>query len=354
MVGIISIGQIELCPFVKKYVSALEKENVPYEIVHWNRSAEKGENDDKNVTFSAPLSRYTSLFSKFIPFLKFRSFAKRTIKRKKYDKLIILTTQTAILFPFFLKRRYKGKYVFDYRDASYEYIKPYGAIVRMIAKNAFFTCVSSPKFASVIKSKRELFISHNFSDENYKNRVLSCKKNASGKIVMGYVGYLREYEYLTQLCSLFGNDERFAFEIYGSGDCVEKLKNFCERFENVTVYGAYDEKDKMKIVDSFDMICYNYPKSFVNTPALANKFYDGLTRKKPMFANEETFSGELIKSRGLGISLAQDDKSAADKIYGYYENFNPEEFSHNCESFLDEVIKQDALYVSQIEKFIKE
>ncbi len=354
MVGIISIGQIELCPFAKKYTSLLDAEKIPYEIVHWNRSGEKSEDDEKNITFFAPLARYTGLFSKFIPFLKFRAFAKKTIKEKKYESLIILTTQTAVLFPFFLRKRYKNRYIFDYRDASYEYVKFYGALVRMIVKNSAFTCISSPKFSDVIKSGENLIVAHNYSLENYKNRVLSCEKSTSGKIVMGYVGYLREYEYLSRLADVFGADGRFKFEIHGSGDCVEKLREHCEKYDNVNVFGAYAEKDKMKIVDSFDMICYNYPKNYVNYPAVANKFYDGLTRKKPMFANSATFSGELVGSEKLGISLSENEENLTGKIYDYYSAFDPEEFSENCEKFLEKVIKEDEIYIQAIKKFIKE
>ncbi|MBO4343401.1 MAG: hypothetical protein J5844_01965, partial [Clostridia bacterium] len=249
--------------------------------------------------------------------------------------------------------RYKNRYIFDYRDASYEYVKFYGALVRMLVKNSFFTCISSPKFSDVIKSNKELIMAHNFSGENYKNRALFCEKNKSGKIKIGYVGYLREYGYLARLADVFGKDGRFVFEIHGSGDCVKTLRDYCEKYANVGVFGAYDEKDKMKIVDSFDMICYNYPKNYVNYPALANKFYDGLMRKKPMFANAETFSGELIEREKLGISLFEDAKDAPDEIFNYYTAFDEKEFCENCEKFLEKVIKDDEIYVEAIKKFIR-
>lgn len=353
MIGIIYAGQIELSPFVKKYTAEMERENVSYEIVHWNRSGEKMPNDDKNRTFSEQVDRYGNLFGKIMPFLRFRRFAKHIIKKRNYEKLIILTTQTAFMIPDVLFGKYKNKYFFDYRDTSYEYIKPYKKFVDAIIKKSAFTAISSPGFKKYLTDEKELIVAHNFQYDYYDNRAAKCVKNNSGKITVGYIGYLREYEYLIKFIQKIGGDSRFEFHIHGSGDCLLKLSEFAKNYPNITVYGAYDEKDKMDIVDSFDMICYNYPKNFVNYPAVANKFYDGLIRKKPMFGNADTFSGELIMQNGLGISLPENEDEVTDKIYEYYRTFNEEEFENNCERVLKKVIDEDAYYNGKIKEFVK-
>ena len=94
------------------------------------------------------------------------------------------------------------------------------------------------------------------------------------------------------------------------------------------------------------------PYSFVNYPAVANKFYDGLIRKKPMFANLDTFSGELIKNYGLGISLNENESDISEKLYNYYMNFNRQEFEKNCEDFLLKVKNEDKIYVEKINEFL--
>ncbi len=352
MIGIICIGQIELSPFVKKYTSVMDEENISYEIVHWNRSGVKRENDDVNHTFSLPLDRYKSLLKKLVPFVKFRGFVKRIVREKKYDKLIVLTTQTAVMIPDVL-HKYRGRYFFDYRDASYEYIKPYSAFINRIVLNSAYTAVSSPGFRELLTDKKELILSHNFQIENYAKRVQNCEKRSGGPIVMGYIGHLREYEYLKRFADAFGEDKRFEFHIHGSGDCVEDLREYVKKYDNVKVFGAYDEKDKMDIIDTFDMICYNYPKSFVNYPAVANKFYDGLIRKKPMFGNLDTFSGRLVSENGLGISLHETEGDFTDKIYDYYREFDENVFAANCEGFLEKVIADDRTYMEKIREFVR-
>ena len=123
MIGIIIVGEIDLSPFSKKYISEMEARNIPYEIIHWNRSGNYREYDKKHLTYFEQVDRYGSLIKKVRPFYNFRKFAKRLIKEHKYEKLVILTTQTAIiLFDVVLSRKYRNRFFFDYRDTSYEYI----------------------------------------------------------------------------------------------------------------------------------------------------------------------------------------------------------------------------------------
>jgi len=351
MIGIVCVAQIELSPFAKKYMAVFEKNGVKYDIIHWDRSGEKREDKENVYTYTKQLDRYAPKIKKLLPFIGFSRFAEKIIKQKKYQSLVVLTTQTALLIPAALFK-YRKRYFFDYRDTSYEYIKPYSFLINKIADFSMGMCISSPGFKEYIKTKTNMVVAHNFQDKAYAERKKTCVKKENGKIVMGYIGVLREYEYLKKMVSAFGSDERFEFFIHGGGDDLEKLKKYSENFKNVKVFGAYKEDEKQSILESFDMICYNYPHSFVNYPAIANKFYDGMLSKKPMFANSRTFSGGLIEKYALGISLDQDEADLTEKIYDYYKNFDAKEFENNCEAFLNTVIEDEKKYISEIEKII--
>lgn len=348
MIGIVCAAQMELSPFIKKYTKVFDEMNVPYEIIHWDRSGEKTERADNVHTFTEPLFRYASKIKKLLPFLRFSKYASKIIKEKKYDKLVVLTTQTAVLIPNVLLFNYKKKYFFDYRDTSYENISLYRKFVTKIADNSIGMCFSSPGFKEYVKTKTPTVIAHNFQDKHLQGRTLECKKSTDGKIRMGYIGVLREYEYLASLVEKFGKDERFEFLIHGGGDDLDKLKALSENYTNIKVFGAYKEDEKTDILKSFDMICYNYPKSFVNYPALANKFYDGMIAKKPMFANSLTFSGMMVSDNGLGISIDENDENITDKIYTYYQNLDEKAFSENCEKFLAKVGEDEKAYIEAI------
>ena len=89
MIGIIIAAPIALSPFAKKYITLLEQRKIPYEIIEWVRSDDKSPSE-KYHTFYEHTERYVSIFSKVMPFLHFRKFAKEIIKRQNYDRLIVL------------------------------------------------------------------------------------------------------------------------------------------------------------------------------------------------------------------------------------------------------------------------
>ena len=152
---------------------------------------------------------------------------------------------------------------------------------------------------------------------------------------------------------MFGRDSRFDFRVYGGGDNIDRFREYAEKYSNVTFCGGYDEKDKDSIIETFDIMCYNYTYSFVNYPAVANKFYDGLIHKKPMYANSDTFSGKLVRENGLGISIGENDGQAAEKIYQYYKTFDTEAFNAQCEKMLEDIIKDDDRFSEAVRDALK-
>lgn len=66
---------------------------------------------------------------------------------------------------FFLKkkifRKYKDKYIFDYRDASYEFIRPFKQKVDYIIKYSYANVLSSPGFLNILGNIGKYCISHN-------------------------------------------------------------------------------------------------------------------------------------------------------------------------------------------------
>lgn len=350
MIGLIYAGDIALCPFIKKYIKVLDEHNIDYEIIHWDRLGNTQAEREGVFTYSESVDRYAPRIKKLMPFYRFSRFATKTIKKRKYDKLVVLTTQTALYILPTLLLKYRKKFFFDYRDTSYEFLKPYCALVNKIANLASGVCISSPGFAQYVKPKIPAVLSHNFQDKYYEDREKTCHKNESGKITLGYIGILREADYIKKMIDTFGKDDRFQFNIHGTGDNWEALRDYSKKYTNVYVAGPYMEEEKRDILRSFDIICYNYPYSFVNYPALANKFYDGLIMKKPMYTNKNVFSGKLVEDNGLGIAIDENDTLVSQKIYDYYKNFNPDTFSQNCEAYLEKVLSDEKEYIAKIEE----
>lgn len=352
MVGIILYGSFELAPYAKKYMNILENAKIPYDLIGWRRE-EKAQYFGENVYVyeGKAAKRYSSPFAKIMPATGYRRYVKKLLKKKKYDSLIILTTQTALILCDVLLTRYRNKFIFDYRDKSYEYVKPYGMLVNAVIKASRETVISSEWFKNNLTDKKEYILAHNFQEDFLKYRKKACVKRKDGeKIRVGYIGALRSFDYHKHLIDCFGNDRRFEFHICGCGDDVEKLRAYARNFDNIFVHGVYLEEDKYSIIENFDIMCYNYPYSYVNDGAVANKYYDALIMKKPMFVNPKTLLGAFIERENLGVGVDEESLDISGKIYDWYKNFDTFEFSKKCDFYMDKYIAEDKLFREKIKE----
>lgn len=354
MTGVILYGPFELAPYSKTYMELLDEAGEKYDLIGWRREEEPQYTGENVFMYEGESGkRFSSPIEKIKPALGFRKFILRLIRQKKYDRLIVLTTQTALILADVLLTKYKNKYIFDYRDKSYEYIKPYGALVNALVLHSAETVISSEWFKQSLTPKKDYILAHNMQLNRLEFKKHNLVRKAENeKIVLGYIGALRSFDYHKALMDSFKNDSRFEFLTYGCGDDSEKLREYAKPFSNIFVHGAYREADKYRIVDTFDMMCYNYPSSFVNDGAVANKYYDALIMKKPMFVNEKTLLGKFIVAKNLGVGVTDAD-SVADTVYNWYKTFDTEKFVRTCDFYLDKYAAENELFRKKIKEVLE-
>lgn len=352
MIAIIYIGHIDRCPYLTNYTNTLQELNLDYDLIYWDRSGRRNKEFFANhIVLNLQSKEQQSPWKKIFDFLKFRKHVLNNLKEKKYEKIIVLTTMSGIMILPELIRKYKNNYIFDYRDASYENIGVFKRLTKTLIKNSYFTSISSKGFMKILPEDYEYVISHNIGI----NYVMSdqAKKITNKIIKVGYIGGLRDSKYMKRLIDLFSADNRFILEIHGGGENLDELLDYSNNMKNVTLTGQYNEKDKMKLLEKIDLICYNYESSFNHDVALANKYYDAIITKKPLIGNIETYSGILIEETQLGISLNFNDPEYLNKIYNFSRNFNETIFNENCESLIEEIDKEFQYNISLIKKFLK-
>lgn len=353
MIGIIYVGSINRCPYLKNYTSSLEELSIDYEIISWDRSANSqhtvtGLKAKNHYIFKYPSIEQRHPIYKIADFIRFSKFVNKIIRDKQYKKLVILTTMSGVVVLRELLKNYKKKYILDYRDASFENFKPFKWMLNKIVKYSAFTSISSKGFINILPSNGKYVMTHNCSSIETLTRDNVRKNN---KVTIGYIGGLRESEYMKLLIDIFGNDDRFQFVIHGGGENLKELVDYSNDLNNVHFTGEYFEKDKKDLVKEMDIICYNYPQSFVNNFALANKYYDGLLYRKPMLGNINTYSGKLIVENNLGISLDFDDENYKEKIYNYFVEYDAQVFEKQCDLLLEEIQKENTIYKDKIKDF---
>lgn len=348
MIGIIHVGNVFKEPYFDKYKSVLEKSGVEYEVIIWDRKGEL-----KNVHPSVHIfsKKVKSKLSKIFGFLAYFRFVQKTLKAKKYDKLILLTTLSAFACKKMLHREYKGKYIFDIRDLTYEYRQSFCKEVGRIIKDSAFSVISSEGFKKYLPSGNYVR-SHNFRYDEIESRKKSAQLNLSDKINVVYIGLTRGDSFNKRLVEIFGGDERFSLRIAGEGcDSVAVLES-ANRYDNVTVSGRYELDQKADVLKDADILINMNLNSFNGKRLISNKYYDALILKIPQIARKGELMGEIVESKGLGISLDFEDKSFADKVYNYIINLDLNALDKAIESEIDLVLTEDEKYINEIKSFL--
>lgn len=351
MIGIVFCNDLNTCPYIDKYISVLEKKKIQYEIIIWNRNGDNRAFPYNYRVYNERSDIYTPRWKKIGAFIRFRSFLIKTIKSRKYDKLIMLTTIPAVMCAKLLLKEYRNRYIFDFRDLSYERFGAYKRIVDKIVNASAFTCLSSPGFAEALEIDNYV-LAHNFRYCDLEKAWDSAPK-VNGPINLLHIGITRGEEYNKKIASIFKDDKRFTVNIVGSGNDTPSFLEYTKNISNVNVIGTYDNKEKYRYISESTMLLYYYPCDFNCNRALANKYYDGMIYKRPLIGNINTYSGKRVQQKGIGISLDIDDPQFADKVFSYISNLNMCGYMASVDAELSDVLREDKKYIEQIERFLE-
>lgn len=351
MIGIIFCNTLDMCPYADKYIDACKKMNIAYDVILWDRSGKFIDFPQNYKVFREKSDVYTSKLNKIGAFWRFYLFLKKTLRENNYEKLIMLTTLPAVLCFHELKSRFKGKFIFDFRDMSFEQYGLYNKLVGVICDNAAFTCISSPGFAEVL-GQRNYIIANNFRYADLQHAE-DRMKQASTPIKLLNIGVSRGEQFNRELADAFGNDPRFYVDIVGMGNDTPSFMEYVKRFSNIHVVGTYNNQEKQRYIREADMLLYYYPCSFNCNVALANKYYDGLIFKKPLIGNINTYSGKRVEKKQIGISLDLGDSSFPDQVYAYMQAMDPDKFVQAAQHELEQVLAEDRIYLEHIDSFLR-
>lgn len=320
MVGIFCFVGIRYAQFIYKYTDILDAAGTSYEVIYWNREGDDVPEKPNWIAYNKRVNTFQPFYKKITHFIGFTFFMKKVIKDRKYDKLIILTTQTAIPLYFTLKK-YSGNYIFDYRDITYENHKIYKRMVDSIIKCSYFTAISSEGFLETLSPSDKFVISHNTRNFDFQE----IKKNPSDKIRVVYWGMVRQPQFNFLICDLFANDERFELYYHGAG-YHEEVRLYCEEnnYSNVHITGAYNLNDIEKFVANTDIILNMYDNDRQQKPAMTVKFYDSLKYGIPMIVNEGSYMADIVEKNKLGYVVNLYEDNVCDKLYSDYTNFDYE------------------------------
>lgn len=331
------------------YLDNINREKNDVHIIYWNRDLQ-----DENLESLEGITLHEFKYyqeddvaksSKIDSFVKFRKFAKSVIKKENFDFVFILHSLPGVLTYDILRKNFKNKFIFDYRDSTYEGFLPYKRIIGGLVKNSYCTFVSSDAFRVFLpeSESRKIHTSHNILEDSLNHREDKEKFGIpSPKIRIAFWGFIRHEEVNREIIRKISKDRRFELHYYGREQQVAKnLKEYVSEnnIKNVFFHGEYKPEDRYEFVKNTDII-HNIYKDPNMMLAMGNKYYDGAIFRLPQICMEGSFMGKTATENGVGFECDPYKESFTDDVYNYYISLDKSSFTNNCDKDLNRFLNE--------------
>ena len=332
-IGIIAASNIKYSPYIFFYTEILKRIGVEYELIVANRYG-------LEETFDAPLyeipwDRQKNLY---VNNYRYAKAVKETVKKHRYDMLIVLTSVNMVFLALWLKRHFKKKYIGDIRDYSHENIPLYFLMEKTAIKNAAVNVISSARFRSFLPAA-DYSICHNYNEKANETEHFT---KTNGQLTIGYVGALHYVEQCNRLMELVANDPRFILEFYGTSINETAIRKAADEIgcERIVFHGAYEPKEKESIICKVDILFNAYGNGIpLLDCALSNKLYDALIYKKPILTCPNTYMTEIAGPLAFPIDLK--DKNALNELYEWYQKIDSRTVEEYARRTIDTIRKEN-------------
>ena len=329
MIGILGFNDLHLMQYLYKYTNILDNAGVPYEVIFWDRSSRKEPVGfaGNAVSFEYPLNTYLPFHRKIVGFLRYAHFMRKKIKERKYERLIILTTQTAIPLFDLLISKYSENYIYDYRDITKEKFLPFKKMVQALIKYSYKTAISSEGFLPVIglKEKGKIIVAHNTQHICKSSKyAVSIPKKEPIRIV--YWGMVRQIEFNKKVCDIWGTDERFSLIYHGDG-YYQELNDYCieKGYKNIFFTGKYATSTITNFIKETDILNCLYENDDIQQRAMPVKAYDAIHYRLPVLVTSASYVANYFNGTAGVLAISIDSSSnIAEKVYNWYSSLNEE------------------------------
>lgn len=349
---LIAFHDLYLMQFLYKYTEILDANNIEYDVIYWERERETGyvrPMKGTRISFQYETSYYGSKLGKVAGYLKYIAFVRKVLKENNYKKAILFTTQAALPMYLFSRRiRKKIRYIYDYRDITYENNVLLKKVIQKIIKKSYFTSISSCGFEKKLGESNKFVMAHNISE---KLVYMPVHKTTAAKIRIVYWGMVRQVEFNKKVIQFFGNDPRFELVYHGAG-YVDDLEDFCQQngYSNVTFTGKYTTNEISCFADNTDILLNMYENDYQQQLATTVKLYDGMRYGLPMLITQGSYMAELMKNQNyvLAIDLVTD---SLDMVFNWYSNL--EAVSDAYRNEINNINTEDEVFRTRLLEFVR-
>jgi len=354
-VGVICFWDRPAVPYLRKYEDLLREAEATYDILFWERS---GRGPAPGPSNEVPINVRAShrLLPKVLSFLRWKRAAIRILRSRSYDYLIVLSTMPAVLLGPYLKRRYRGRFIFDIRDHSFESFVPYRRYVQSLVRASEFTTISSRGFFRWLDPSPKIIVNHNMTHSRPARLRERCFPDPE-RVRIGFVGNIRSDLQTEGLLLNLRESRRYSFLFIGRMLPGCDLPEFCRRngIRNVSFEGPFSHEDKESRYLAVDLVNAIYgtrrsaPRPADSTP-LPNRVYDAAVFRCPILAPDGTYLAEVVRSNGLGLVLDPFAGPLEPVLDDYLGRFDQAGFFTRCEAFLSDVAREEGAFRDRVRR----
>ena len=344
--AIIAFNNLYKSPYVNIYTDFCRANGIEYEVVYPNRDGVQETVDFSSVPVDWDRSKH-----KMINFLHFRKVVISYLKEKRPDFVVVLTTMPAVLLSGYLVRHYKGRYLIDIRDYTYESVRPYFILEHYAIKHAAMNVISSPGFRKFLPVAQYCLCQNINAAYAEGGGAFRCEPEKG--ITIGYVGSIAYKKQCMRLIHLVEQDPRFRFYLYGGEGADTQISDYlsahpCDR---IKMFGPYQPAEKVRIMSGVDILfnAYGFGSKLLDY-ALSNKLYDSFYMRIPLLTSPNTAMSEEAGTFSFDLDL--ENETSLDGLYDWYCAIDGKVFDEYSQNYLSRVfLAQDEFY-SQLRKVL--
>ena len=336
-------------PYAHFYLDNIDCVKNEVHLAYWNRDEKLEDTSSYHdvILHEFPLFMVNNapLKIKFKCFRKYRVFVKSILKAQSFDFVIILHSLTGLMIYDILKKDYKNRFIFDYRDSTYESRnKIFSNAVKNLCRFSKVTFVSSDAFRRFmpVDCANKTYTSHNLLEDSLQHR--EFEKTPSDKLRLAFWGFIREYDINRFLIDRVAVDDRFELHYYGreQKDALD-LKEYANKINatNVFFHGEYNPVERYEFVKSTDLIHNIFATQNENMAmAMSNKYYDSIIFRIPQICQVDSFMGKTSEEHQVGIMANPENNDFCDVVYNYYTQLTKKKFDESCNNELNRIFAE--------------
>ena len=344
-IAILGFTKIQYMPYLHFYLDQIDCTKDKVHLIYWQRDTDLDAPLPDGVTghaFAHAMSDALPLRKKLPGILGYGRFAQKVLRQIQPDFLILLHSTTALSIYPVLMRRYKKRYIFDYRDVTYETIRLYRRMVANVVQHSALSFTSSDGFRPFLPSCPHLLTSHNLLISSLQQRQTEAKPPHS-PIRIAFWGLLRHIAVNRTLIEKLGGDTRFELHYYGraQGKMRTLMEESTARYANVFFHGEYTAADLPAMAAQTDLVHNIYGDADRTASiAMGNKYYDSLIFAVPQLCMEGSLMADLCRQKGIGLACDPNEIDFADRLYAYYTNLDRPTFAACCDAELTRILAE--------------